>query len=281
MLSNQWTVKDFYPIEYIPAGVRLTAYGGDAADLSSTVLQEFLDAVADGSATVPIHRRYDFDQIQQAHADMEGGHCRWANSSLRPRAVPVRLKRVRRARRHDHGDLPGRPDVREHPAPSCWRCEAARLRFMHGKCTEARRGRGDRRVIEVAVRRSQHGPRARRCRRCWRSAGRRALGHRRSDCTGASRPEGFFTVLTTRIAANTAGLEQAIRDQGGEWSDRRTRPVVRGINHIGVRAHRAPKPANRVGRGLQRWLHRRARPSARNGADGEHPHRRYSTPRCT
>jgi NADPH:quinone reductase-like Zn-dependent oxidoreductase len=37
------------------------------------VLQEFLDAVADGSATVPIHRRYDFDQIQQAHADMEAG----------------------------------------------------------------------------------------------------------------------------------------------------------------------------------------------------------------
>ena len=28
--------------------------------------------------------------------------------------------------------------------------------------------------------------------------------------------EGFFTVLTTRTAANTVGLEQAIRDQGGE-----------------------------------------------------------------
>ena len=73
MLSNQWTVKDFYPIEYIPRGVRLTAYGGDATDLPATVLQEFLDAVADGSATVPIHRRYNFDQIQQAHADMEAG----------------------------------------------------------------------------------------------------------------------------------------------------------------------------------------------------------------
>ena len=73
MLSNQWTVKDFYPIEYIPTGVRLTAYGGDAADLPATVLQEFLDAVADGYATVPIHHRYEFDQIQQAHADMEAG----------------------------------------------------------------------------------------------------------------------------------------------------------------------------------------------------------------
>ena len=28
--------------------------------------------------------------------------------------------------------------------------------------------------------------------------------------------EGFFTVLTTRAAANTVGLEAAIRDQGGE-----------------------------------------------------------------
>jgi len=33
MLSNQWTVRDFYPIDYLPRGVRLTAYGGGAADL--------------------------------------------------------------------------------------------------------------------------------------------------------------------------------------------------------------------------------------------------------
>jgi NADPH2:quinone reductase len=56
MLSNQWTVADFYPIEYIPSGVRLTAYGGDAADLPAEVLQSYLDAVAAGRLTVPIHR---------------------------------------------------------------------------------------------------------------------------------------------------------------------------------------------------------------------------------
>jgi len=33
MLSNEWTVKDFYPIDYLPRGVRLTAYSGEAADL--------------------------------------------------------------------------------------------------------------------------------------------------------------------------------------------------------------------------------------------------------
>lgn len=27
MLSNQWTVRDFYPIDYLPRGVRLAAYG--------------------------------------------------------------------------------------------------------------------------------------------------------------------------------------------------------------------------------------------------------------
>lgn len=40
MLSNQWTVAEFY------RGVRLTAYGGDASDLPRHVLQEFLDDVA-------------------------------------------------------------------------------------------------------------------------------------------------------------------------------------------------------------------------------------------
>lgn len=71
MLSNHWTVRDFYPIEYLPRGVRLTAYGGDATDLPTHVLQDFLDAVAAGDATVPIHRTYRLDDIATAHTDME------------------------------------------------------------------------------------------------------------------------------------------------------------------------------------------------------------------
>jgi NADPH2:quinone reductase len=75
MLSNQWTVRDFYPIDYIPHGVRLTAYGGDANDLPPRVLQEFLDAVAAGDAVVPIDHVYAFDQIAEAHAAMEADHA--------------------------------------------------------------------------------------------------------------------------------------------------------------------------------------------------------------
>src|SRR6266540_3908460 len=75
MLSNQWTVADFYPIEYIPTSVRLTAYGGAAADLPADVLQAYLDAVAAGRLTVPIPRTYALDEIAQAHADMEHGRA--------------------------------------------------------------------------------------------------------------------------------------------------------------------------------------------------------------
>jgi NADPH2:quinone reductase len=71
MLSNRWTVPDFYPIDYIPRGVRLTSYTGEAADLPGSVLQEFLLAVSDGTATVPIGKVYTLDGIVQAHTDME------------------------------------------------------------------------------------------------------------------------------------------------------------------------------------------------------------------
>jgi NADPH:quinone reductase len=73
MLSNEWTVRDFYPNAYIPSGVRLTSYSGDASDLPARVLQDFLDAVAAGDATVPVDHVYGFDEIVEAHRVMEGG----------------------------------------------------------------------------------------------------------------------------------------------------------------------------------------------------------------
>src|SRR6202030_3826017 len=63
MLSNQWTVRDFYPRDHLPRGVRLAAYKGPAAYLPPRILQDFLDAVAAGTAAVPIGHVYRFDQI--------------------------------------------------------------------------------------------------------------------------------------------------------------------------------------------------------------------------
>jgi NADPH:quinone reductase-like Zn-dependent oxidoreductase len=72
MLSNRWIIKGFYPIEYIPIGVRLTAYGGEASNLPAEVLQRLLDAIAAGHLKVPTHKVYDgLEQVRQAHTDME------------------------------------------------------------------------------------------------------------------------------------------------------------------------------------------------------------------
>ena len=71
MLSNQWTIPDFYPIDFIPRGVRLTSYAGEATDLPPAVLQDFLSAVAEDTSLVPIDRVYPIEHIVQAHADME------------------------------------------------------------------------------------------------------------------------------------------------------------------------------------------------------------------
>ncbi|MEZ4409690.1 MAG: zinc-binding dehydrogenase [Polyangiales bacterium] len=70
MLSNQWIVDQFYPIEYIPTGVRLTAYGGDASDLPSGVLAETATAIHEGVFDWPVEV-YAMDDIARAHDDME------------------------------------------------------------------------------------------------------------------------------------------------------------------------------------------------------------------
>jgi len=71
MLSNRWTVSEFYPIDYIPRGVRLTAYAGGAGDLPASVLQAYLDRLASGELAIgPLHT-YTLDDIARAHADLE------------------------------------------------------------------------------------------------------------------------------------------------------------------------------------------------------------------
>jgi NADPH:quinone reductase-like Zn-dependent oxidoreductase len=73
MLSDQWTIPEFYPMDWLPNGVRLTSYSGEAADLSATELQSFIDAVEAGHARVPLGRVYAMADIAQAHRDMEAG----------------------------------------------------------------------------------------------------------------------------------------------------------------------------------------------------------------
>jgi NADPH:quinone reductase-like Zn-dependent oxidoreductase len=73
MLSDNWTIPEFYPMDWLPNGVRLTAYSGEATGLPAAELQGFLDAVAAGTARVPIGRVYAIEDIIEAHRDMEAG----------------------------------------------------------------------------------------------------------------------------------------------------------------------------------------------------------------
>ncbi|MEY3012671.1 MAG: hypothetical protein RIT45_1406 [Pseudomonadota bacterium] len=70
MLSNRWIVEQFYPIAFIPTGVRLTAYGGGAADLPGAVLSEVATAIHEGALDWPIEV-YRMDEIARAHDAME------------------------------------------------------------------------------------------------------------------------------------------------------------------------------------------------------------------
>ena len=71
MLSDNWTIPDFYPMDYIPNGVRLTAYHGEAVELPAHEFQHFIDDLESGLATVPIGHVYPFEEIVQAHRDLE------------------------------------------------------------------------------------------------------------------------------------------------------------------------------------------------------------------
>ncbi len=73
MLSNQWTVPEFYPLEFIPTGVFLTSYSGGSDDLTAAALQEFLDDVAAKRISIATDRVFAFDDIVEAHRYMEAG----------------------------------------------------------------------------------------------------------------------------------------------------------------------------------------------------------------
>lgn len=69
MLSQQWTIPDFYPIDYLPNGVRLSAY--DSGGLDPVAFQRCADRVASGDLSLGPVRGYGFDDVRKAYADME------------------------------------------------------------------------------------------------------------------------------------------------------------------------------------------------------------------
>jgi NADPH:quinone reductase-like Zn-dependent oxidoreductase len=71
IVANQWSMREFAPMEAIPSAVYLTSYTGDTADFMRTPLSELAQQVLDGALQIQIGRTFHLDQIAEAHRAME------------------------------------------------------------------------------------------------------------------------------------------------------------------------------------------------------------------
>jgi NADPH:quinone reductase-like Zn-dependent oxidoreductase len=71
-LSDEWMISTFSPLDYIPFGVRLTSYGGEASDLPPEVFNRQLQAIADGKLRISVARVYHgLEQVRDAQTALE------------------------------------------------------------------------------------------------------------------------------------------------------------------------------------------------------------------
>lgn len=75
ILGNSWSMESFSPMGDIPSLGRLTVYMGDAKNLNSADLQDFIDAVESGKIKLNIDKIFKLDQIVEAHQYMEDNHA--------------------------------------------------------------------------------------------------------------------------------------------------------------------------------------------------------------
>ncbi|MDQ1142910.1 NADPH2:quinone reductase [Pedobacter agri] len=71
MLSEQWSIRDFDPMGYIPATVSLTVYDSGQFRVEHAAFQSFIKQVEQGKIIPPIKKIFHLDQIVQAHQFME------------------------------------------------------------------------------------------------------------------------------------------------------------------------------------------------------------------
>lgn len=76
ILSGEWTMKEFTPMGDIPSLGRLTVYMGEADNINKELLQDFINAVAQGKINLNIDKIFSLDQIVDAHIYMESNQSK-------------------------------------------------------------------------------------------------------------------------------------------------------------------------------------------------------------
>ncbi|MXV51152.1 zinc-binding dehydrogenase [Pedobacter sp. HMF7647] len=71
MLAEQWSFKDFAPMEYIPATVCLTVYDTGQIRVDNQSFQQFIDEVTEGKIKLRIGKIFQLTEIQEAHRLMD------------------------------------------------------------------------------------------------------------------------------------------------------------------------------------------------------------------
>lgn len=71
MLSEQWSVKEFVPMEFIPPAVNLTVYDSGYIKVGADHFQNFINDVEAGKINLNVSRVFTLDHIREAHQLMD------------------------------------------------------------------------------------------------------------------------------------------------------------------------------------------------------------------
>jgi NADPH:quinone reductase-like Zn-dependent oxidoreductase len=71
MVGDNWSIKDFSPMDEIPTAVNLTTYSGGAEDFMLTPLDSLAGQIAAGALHIQIGKVFHLDEIAEAHRCME------------------------------------------------------------------------------------------------------------------------------------------------------------------------------------------------------------------
>lgn len=71
MLSEQWSISEFSPMEFIPAAVSLTVYDSGQIRVEDNYFQEFIRDIEKGIIKPAIKKTFRLDEIIEAHRFME------------------------------------------------------------------------------------------------------------------------------------------------------------------------------------------------------------------
>jgi len=71
MLSENWTIPEFAPMEFIPATVKLTIYDNGQVTSPTEALQSFIQDVEAKMVMLSVSQVFNLDQIADAHGYME------------------------------------------------------------------------------------------------------------------------------------------------------------------------------------------------------------------